>query len=48
MSLLPNDLSSLSLAILSFSVLTLETVSNPLGNELDKFKDLNFDNRLNL
>lgn len=41
MPLLPNDLSSLSLTILSFSVLTLEAVSNPLTNKLDKNYKLN-------
>lgn len=39
--LLPNDLSSLCLAIQSYSVLMLEAVSNPLGNKLDKNYKLN-------
>lgn len=39
--LLPNDLSSLSLDIQSYSVLMLEAVSNPLGNKLDKNYKLN-------
>lgn len=39
--LIPNDLSSLSLDIQSYSVLMLEAVSNPLGNKLDKNYELN-------